>query len=93
MYEDKTLICRFCGSKFIFTAGEQRFFEEHALMNEPQHCPRCRRARRRAAYEKREMFEVICAGCGTLAKVPFEPDPERAVYCADCYAKRRRFYA
>ena len=28
MYEDKTLVCKECGSEFVFTAGEQEFYAE-----------------------------------------------------------------
>ena len=31
MYEDKTLICKECGEEFVFTAGEQEFYEAKAL--------------------------------------------------------------
>ena len=28
MFQDKTLICKECGEEFVFTAGEQEFYEE-----------------------------------------------------------------
>jgi hypothetical protein len=28
MYEDKTLKCEKCGQEFVFTAGEQEFYNE-----------------------------------------------------------------
>ena len=28
MYEDKTLVCKDCGAEFVFTAGEQEFYNE-----------------------------------------------------------------
>ena len=90
MYEDKTLICRDCGREFIFTAGEQEFFAERGLENEPQRCPDCRRARKHDNRRQRELFEVVCASCGAVTTVPFEPKPDRAVYCGECYAKRRQ---
>ena len=27
MFEDKTLKCKECGAEFVFTAGEQEFYE------------------------------------------------------------------
>ena len=33
--------------------------------------------------------EVICDDCGTTCFVPFQPDPNRPVYCYDCHKKRR----
>jgi ATP-dependent RNA helicase DeaD len=31
---------------------------------------------------------VQCSACGQTAEVPFEPDPTRPVYCADCYRQK-----
>ena len=44
MYEDKTLICKECGEEFVFTAGEQEFYEAKGFVNEPQRCKACRDA-------------------------------------------------
>ena len=45
--EDKTLTCRDCGTAFIFTVGEQEFYQSRGLMNEPGRCPTCRASRKR----------------------------------------------
>ncbi|MEM2972405.1 MAG: CxxC-x17-CxxC domain-containing protein [Candidatus Bathyarchaeia archaeon] len=37
----------------------------------------------------REMHKAVCADCGKECEVPFEPDPNRPVYCRECWAKRR----
>ncbi len=42
MYEDKTLVCKECGS--CFSAGEQEFYAERGFQNEPQRCKACRDA-------------------------------------------------
>ena len=89
MYEDKTLICRVCGNEFVFTAGEREFFAERNLTHEPGRCPACRSERRRGERKRGEIFEVVCADCGAVTRVPFEPKPERPVYCRECYIKRR----
>ncbi|MHA1911596.1 MAG: CxxC-x17-CxxC domain-containing protein [Candidatus Kariarchaeaceae archaeon] len=39
--------------------------------------------------EPREMHDAVCADCGEETQVPFVPDPDRPVYCKDCYRKRR----
>ncbi|MGE5329159.1 MAG: zinc-ribbon domain-containing protein [Deltaproteobacteria bacterium] len=44
--EDKTLVCKDCGSEFVFTVGEQEFYKEKGFDNEPQRCPDCRKARK-----------------------------------------------
>lgn len=43
---DKTLVCKECGSEFIFTEGEQAFYAEKGFEQEPQRCQACRRARK-----------------------------------------------
>jgi CxxC-x17-CxxC domain-containing protein len=89
-FADKTLTCRECGAEFIFSVGEQEFYAEKGLLNEPQRCPSCRalRRRQRSGQENREMHEVICAGCGGPAGVPFLPRNDRPVYCSTCFAER-----
>ena len=93
MFQDKTLICKDCGSEFIFTAGEQEFYAEKGFTNEPQRCKACRNARKNARGEysngTREMFDAVCAECGKPCKVPFQPREDRPVYCSDCFANRR----
>lgn len=45
--EDKKVICKDCGCEFIFTVGEQTFYQEKGFENEPQRCPECRAERKR----------------------------------------------
>jgi hypothetical protein len=45
-FRDKVLRCRECGNDFTFTAGEQEFYQQKSLMNQPGRCPKCRVARR-----------------------------------------------
>jgi CxxC-x17-CxxC domain-containing protein len=40
-------------------------------------------------FGKKEMFQVVCSECGKDTEVPFKPDENRAVYCKECYQKRR----
>lgn len=44
--EDKTLVCKDCGTKFVFTVGEQQFYAEKGFTNEPQRCLACRKAKK-----------------------------------------------
>ena len=90
-FDDKALLCRDCGDEFIFTAGEQGFYLEKGLMNEPRRCPNCRASRRRerSGSTPREMHAVICAQCGAQTAVPFLPKNDRPVYCSDCYEQVR----
>ena len=89
-FQDKTLHCRDCGAPFVFTAGEQGFYLEKGLMNEPQRCPSCRANRRRErTTSEREGATITCANCGQQATVPFVPRLDRPVYCNDCFATQR----
>lgn len=42
---DQTLTCRDCGQQFVFTAGEQAFYDERGY-TPPQRCSSCRQARK-----------------------------------------------
>lgn len=86
MYQNKTLVCKDCGQEFIFTAGEQEFYEARGFQNEPQRCKACRDARKNASKAARELFTTVCANCGKEAKVPFQPSNDRPVYCSECFA-------
>ena len=93
MYEDKTLQCRECGQAFVFTAGEQEFYQQKGLLNEPGRCPECRQRRRQgqgmADRGPREMHTIVCAECGREDQVPFLPRNDKPVYCSDCYERVR----
>ena len=92
-YVDRTLTCRDCGKDFTFTAGEQEFYAQRGLMNEPRRCYDCRQSRRTGDNRERgprELHEVICSNCGKPAQVPFLPTGSRPVYCADCFQTVRR---
>ncbi len=43
---DKTLTCKDCNADFIFSEGEQAFYQEKGFENEPQRCPTCRQSRK-----------------------------------------------
>lgn len=43
---DKELVCKDCGSTFLFTEGEQAFYKEKGFENEPQRCSDCRKAKK-----------------------------------------------
>ncbi|MDE3095932.1 MAG: zinc-ribbon domain containing protein [Chloroflexota bacterium] len=89
-FEDKTLACRDCSGSFVFTAGEQGFYLEKGLLNEPQRCPGCRANRRRdRSSGGRELTTVTCASCGGNATVPFVPRLDRPVYCSSCFEQER----
>ena len=93
MMEDKTLVCRECGAEFAFTASEQQFYADKGFQNEPGRCPACRAARRQnngGSRGERQMYEVICDGCGCTTQVPFQPRGDRPVYCRECFEAQRQ---
>ena len=45
-FDDRTITCRDCGTSFVFTAGEQAFYQQKGFSNEPTRCPSCRRAKK-----------------------------------------------
>lgn len=92
MYQDKTLICRDCGAEFVFSAGEQEFYAEKGFQNEPVRCKACRDAKKNSRSTnsgERQMYDSVCASCGTSCRVPFQPREDRPVYCSDCFQSQR----
>jgi CxxC-x17-CxxC domain-containing protein len=94
VFSDRALTCRDCGDGFVFSAGEQQFFSTKGLVNDPQRCPSCRAAAKRArtsgtATGSREYHAAVCNSCGGQAVVPFEPRSDRPVYCSSCFDKVR----
>lgn len=71
--EDKKLKCRQCGKDFLFTKGEQDFYQRKEL-HSPSHCPECRTAKQ----AQRE--NLVCSSC----KTPLEKDA--SIYCTACLA-------
>ncbi|MBO5700856.1 MAG: zinc-ribbon domain containing protein [Clostridia bacterium] len=41
----KKLVCCECGTSFLFTGGEQNYYETHNL-SDPKRCLKCRKNRR-----------------------------------------------
>jgi len=94
-YQDRTLTCKECGVNFEFSASEQAFYAEKGFQNDPSRCPSCRAARKqqtnRRTDNQREMFTVICSGCGKETQVPFNPTSGRPVYCRECFQANKRY--
>ncbi len=84
--EDRTLICKDCGNKFIWTAGEQKFFIDKGLTNIPKRCKVCTAVYKNQLREKHPAWWVKCTGCGKKAEVSFEPKTED-ILCESCFNK------
>jgi len=98
--EDKSITCVDCGEEFLFTAGEQAFYRERGLTNEPTRCKSCREKRKAgrattggggggggSSYgrSEKQMYPAICSNCGRETEVPFMPTSGRPVLCRDCF--------
>ena len=44
-FTDRILICEDCGAEFVFTAGEQVFFNDKQFKNDPKRCKQCKAKR------------------------------------------------
>ncbi len=45
-FSDINLTCKDCGQPFVFTTGEQEFYQQRGLTNQPGRCSDCRGARK-----------------------------------------------
>ena len=98
-YEDRNLTCAECNSEFVFSADDQQYHAEKGYENDPKRCPSCRQAAKRdrggggsggggGGYGgPRQMYDAVCASCGSACQVPFQPRQDRPVYCSDCFSK------
>ena len=94
-FSDKKLVCKDCGSDFVFTTGEQEFYSTKGFENEPVRCGQCRNTRKKMKGNDsgqpkafKPLIEVTCESCGCLTKVPFKPTQGKPVYCRDCYGRK-----
>ena len=94
-YQDRPIKCVDCAEEFIWTAGEQVFFHDKGLKNEPKRCKPCKQAKNErlaaiaaaqsSGVRQRIEVSVLCAQCGQQTTVPFYPSQGRPVYCRSCF--------
>jgi CxxC-x17-CxxC domain-containing protein len=94
-FQDRILKCCDCGSEFVFSAGEQLFYYDRRLKNEPKRCNTCRAKRvqhlsiaTQGRYSKVETL-TTCSNCGKETTVPFKPTQGRPVLCRECFQGKR----
>ncbi len=99
-YEDRNLTCVECNSEFVFSADDQEFHAERGYQ-EPKRGSSCRQAKRAGGGGyggggggyggggSRQMYDAVCADCGSACQVPFQPRQDRPVYCSDCFSKHK----
>lgn len=98
-FTDRNIRCVDCGEDFIWTAGEQVFFHDKGLKNEPKRCKPCKQAKNErlaaiaaaqaAGVRQRIEVAVNCAQCGQQTTVPFYPSQGRPVFCRSCFLAGR----
>ena len=88
--QDKTLTCRDCGNQFVWTAGEQQFYQDKGFTNPPSRCASCRQNKKAAMQgNSKQDFPITCSNCGKADTVPFEPRGDKPVLCRDCFKAKR----
>jgi CxxC-x17-CxxC domain-containing protein len=98
-FVDRILTCTDCGCEFIFTAGEQLFFQDKQFKNDPKRCKPCKSRRGVqtanataggpvAAGISRTETRTECSECGIETTVPFKPTQGRPVLCRLCYKNK-----
>jgi CxxC-x17-CxxC domain-containing protein len=102
-FQNRSIACVDCGEPFIWSVGEQVFFHDKGLKNEPKRCKPCKQAKndRLAAIslaqvsgiKERIEVNVTCARCGEPTTVPFYPSQGRPVYCRPCFVAGRSMSA
>ncbi|HHU54982.1 MAG TPA: cytochrome C551 [Mollicutes bacterium] len=55
-FNDITLICKDCGKEFIWTSGEQAFYDEKGFTNPPARCKEDRDKRKAERNSNRNDF-------------------------------------
>src|SRR5213083_1290493 len=98
-FQDRKIKCLDCGDDFVWTAGEQTFFHDKGLKNEPKRCKGCKQAKNErlaaiaaaqsSGVRQRIEVSVQCAQCGQQTTVPFYPSQGRPVYCRVCFLAAR----
>lgn len=95
--QDKTLKCRDCGDEFIFTAGEQSFFEQKGFES-PSRCTNCRKKKKTRFQEDKnhetsksgQVYEIVCSSCAKKTQVNFKPRNSDGILCSDCFNKIKK---
>ena len=99
-FVDRLLTCVDCGGEFIFTAGEQLFFQDKNFKNDPKRCKPCKSRRAAgatvapgagpaAAGISRTETRTECSECGISTTVPFKPTQGRPVLCRVCFKQQK----
>lgn len=89
-FADREVLCISCGATFVFSAGEQAFFELKRFTHEPKRCKECKAKRGNGTGRRRVDTHVVCSACGSNTTVPFKPTKNKPVLCATCFRARSK---
>jgi CxxC-x17-CxxC domain-containing protein len=99
-FVDRFLKCSDCNDDFVFTAGDQLFFNDKQFKNDPKRCKLCKAKRAglgrssnpnavAALPFSRTETRTQCSACGIETTVPFKPTQGRPVLCRSCFQLKR----
>lgn len=90
MFQDREITCIDCSQPFVFTAGEQDFYDKKGFKEEPKRCKPCREARK----NKKQMGGYEKMQAGTSAGYDDESFGNRAESASTSYgfARSNRSY-
>ena len=78
----KVLVCRDCGSRFTFSAGDQAYYESKGFTSAPTRCPGCREAQKRSDAPAADGGYVNYGGFASFGgRHPRQMHP---VTCSEC---------
>ncbi len=83
--QDRTIVCRDCGSDFIFSVGEQEFYQSKGLENDPVRCQDCRSVRKASSRTaEAETGYVRYSGAASFGgRTPRQMHPAACAMCSD----------
>jgi CxxC-x17-CxxC domain-containing protein len=94
-FEDTSITCIDCSVDFVWSAGEQLFYQDKGLKNPPKRCKSCKQLKNErlsavnSGYDSglKQKIEVTvnCAKCDANTTVPFYPSQGRPVFCRTCF--------
>lgn len=91
--KDKTLICKDCHRRFLFSVNEQKDFGQKGYPD-PVRCHECRRQKKiiknlNDGVLVGESFQIKeqCDWCGRPFNAKFRRTPDTNLFCGDCWDK------
>ena len=77
-FADRDVLCADCGVTFVFSAGEQEFFQGKGFSHVPKRCKQCKAKREGGNGRRRIETHVNCSECGSGTDCPIQADAGQA---------------